>query len=157
APTERLALYSSSLERESDPVRRRELLQRLALLYRRELGDPASAIAIWRRAVAEEPRDLVLHQSLVDALSEASDWDSVHEELSRVLPHLDRERRNVTLLRLAEVAALRGDKVAALEHYRELVQVSDLSDDVLENIEQLARDQNDGNTVRAVLERRLAH
>ncbi|MES1178928.1 MAG: tetratricopeptide repeat protein [Myxococcales bacterium] len=157
APSERVVLYSSTLERETDPVRRRELLHRIALLQRRELGDPAAAIAIWRRAVAEEPRDLVLHQSLVDALSEANNWDSVHEELTRVLPHLDRERRNVTLLRLAEVAALRGDKVGALEHYRELVQISDLSDDVLENIEQLAREQNDGKTVRAVLERRLAH
>ena len=157
APSERIVLYSSTLERETDPTRRRELFHRIAQLQRRELGDPAGAIATWRRAVAEEPRDLVLHQSLVDALSEANDWDAVHEELSRVLPELDRERRNVTLLRLAEVAGLRGDGVRALEHYRELVQVSDLSDDVLENIEQLAREQNDGKTVQAVLERRLGH
>ncbi len=157
APAERLALYSSMLERETDPVRRRELLQRLALLHRRELNDPAAAIAIWRRAVAEEPRDLVLHQSLVDALSEASDTAAVYEELARVLPQLDPERRNVTLLRLAEVASVRKDSVRALEHYRELVQGSDLSDDVSETIEQLAREQNDGKTVQAVLERRLAH
>ncbi|HEY0468473.1 MAG TPA: tetratricopeptide repeat protein, partial [Polyangiaceae bacterium] len=157
APAERLALYSSMLERETDPARRRELLQRLALLHRRELGDPAAAIAIWRRAVAEEPRDLVLHQSLVDALSEASDTAAVYEELSRVLPQLDPERRNVTLLRLAEVSASRKDHVRALEHYRELVQSSDLADDVSETIEQLAREQNDGKTVQAVLERRLAH
>ena len=157
APAERLALYSSMLERETDPLRRREFLQRLALLHRRELNDPAAAIAIWRRAVAEEPRDLVLHQSLVDALGEASDTAAVYEELSRVLPHLDPERRNVTLLRLAEVAAGRKDHARALEHYRELVQGSDLSDDVSETIEQLAREQSDGKTVQAVLERRLAH
>ena len=157
APAERLALYSSMLERETDPARRRELLQRLALLHRRELADPATAIAIWRRAVAEEPRDLVLHQSLVDALSEASDAAAVYEELSRVLPQLDPERRNVTLLRLAEVATARKDPARALEHYRELVQSSDLSDDVSETIELLAREQSDGKTVQAVLERRLAH
>ncbi|MEI9950773.1 MAG: tetratricopeptide repeat protein [Pseudomonadota bacterium] len=157
APSERLALYSSMLEREADSLRRRELFQRLALLHRRELGDPAAAIAIWRRAVAEEPRDLLLHQSLVDALSEASDTAAVYEELSRVLPLLDPERRNVTLLRLAEVASSRKESVRALEHYRELVQGSDLSDDVSETIEQLAREQNDGKTVQAVLERRLAH
>ena len=156
APAERLALYSSMLERETDPVRRRELLQRLALLYRRELGDPASAIAIWRRAVAEEPRDLVLHQSLVDALSEASDTAAVYEELSRMLPQLDPERRNVTLLRLAEVARSLKDDTRALDHYRELVQSGDLSDAVAETIEQLARALNDGKTVQAVLERRLA-
>jgi len=157
APAERLALYSSMLERETDPVRRREILQRLALLHRRELSDPAAAIAIWRRAVAEEPLDLVLHQALVDALTEASDSAAVYEELSRILPHLDLERRNVTLLRLAEVATGRGESARALEHYRELVQSSDLSDDVLDTIEQLAREQSDGKTVQAVLERRLAH
>jgi tetratricopeptide (TPR) repeat protein len=157
APAERLALNASALEQETDPARRRELLHRIALLQRRELGDPAAAIATWRRAVSEEPRDLVLHQSLVDALGEAGDLSGVYEELVRVLPFLDDERKNVTLLRLAEVATQRGDSVHALGHYRELVQVSDLSDDVLENIEQLAREQNDGQTVRAVLERRLAH
>lgn len=157
APAERLALYSSMLEQETEPARRRELLHRVALLQRRELGNPEAAIAIWRRAVAEEPRDLVLHQSLVETLTEANDLGGVYEELVRVLPHLDRERRNVTLLRLAEVASKRGDSVHALEHYRELVQVSDLADDVLETIEQLAREQNDGKTVQSVLERRLGH
>src|SRR6478736_1959944 len=157
APAERLALYSSLLEREPDSLRRRELLQRLALLYRRELGDPASAIAIWRRAVAEEPRDLVLHQSLVDALSEASDTAAVYEELSRMLPQLDSERRNATLLRLAEVARSLDDNARALDHYRELVQTSDVADDVAETIERLAGELNDAKTVQAVLERRLAH
>jgi golgin subfamily B member 1 len=157
APAERLALYTSALDQEADPARRRELLQRLALLQRRELADPAAAIGTWRRAVTEEPRDLVLHQFLVEALSEASDLVGLYEELVRVLPLLDHERKNVTLLKLAEVSTLKGDSVRALGHYRELVQVSDLSDDVLENIEQLAREQNDGKTVRAVLERRLAH
>ena len=157
APAERLALYASALEQEADPARRRELLHRLALLQRRELGDPAAAIATWRRAVTEEPRDLVLHQSLVDALNEASDLVGLYDELVRVLPLLDPERKNVSLLKLAEVATLKGDSPRALGHYRELVTASDLSDDVLENIEQLAREQNDGKTVRAVLERRLAH
>ena len=157
APEERLALYSSTLERETDPVRRRDILHRVALLQRRELGNPAAAIAIWRRAVTEEPRDLVLHQSLVDALHEAGDTPGVYAELSRILPHLDPERRSVTLLRLAEVASEQKDGVRALEHYRELVQATDLSDDVLETIEQLAREQDDGKTVESVLERRLAH
>ncbi len=157
APEERLALYTQTLEREADNARRRELLHRIALLQRRELGNPSAAIAIWRRAVAEEPRDLTLHQWLVDALTEASDLKGVYEELERVLPQLDRERRNVTLLRLAEAASACGDVARALGHYRELVQSSDLADDVLETVEQIAREQSDGKTVQAVLERRLAH
>jgi len=46
-----------------------------------------------------------------------------------VLPLLDHERKNVALLKLAEVAIFKGDALRALAHYRELVQVSDLSDD----------------------------
>ncbi len=157
APEERLALYTQTLERETDAARRRELLHRIALLQRRELGDPTAAIAVWRRAVAEQPRDFVLHECLVEALTEASDLSGAYEELERVLPQLDRERRQVAVMRMAEVASARDDGVRALVHYRELVQASDLSDDVLERIEQLGRDQDDGTTVRAVLERRLAH
>jgi len=157
APAERLALYASTLEQEADATRRRDLLHRMAVLQRRELGDPAAAIATWRRALSEEPRDFVAHQALVDALGEAADLTGVYAELQRILPHLDQERRNMALLRLAEVATQKKDSEKALAHYRELVQATDLSDDVLETVEQLARDQNDGKTVQAVLERRLAH
>lgn len=156
APEERLTLYATALERETDPLRRRELLHASAALRLRELGDVAGAVATWQVAVVEDPRDFVAHDALVSTLSDAGDWKSVYVELARVLPFLEGERRNVTLLRLAEVANQRGDHAHALEHYRELLANADLADDVLATIELLAREQGDGETTRTVLERRLA-
>jgi len=40
---------------------------------------------------------LVLDQSLLDALQEASDLSGLYDELLRVLPLLDHERKNVAL------------------------------------------------------------
>jgi tetratricopeptide (TPR) repeat protein len=99
---------------------------------------------------------MVAHEALVSALSDAGDWAEVHAELARVLPFLEGERRDVSLLRLAEVANNRGDHALALEHYRALLASAELADDVLATIELLAREQGDGPTTRAVLERRLS-
>ncbi|HVJ21574.1 MAG TPA: tetratricopeptide repeat protein, partial [Polyangiaceae bacterium] len=156
APEERLQLYRSALEQELDQGRRRELRHALALLEWRELRDHKAAIATWQAAVHEDPRDMVAHDALIAAFSDAGDWAGVYHELLRVAPHLDGDRRVVVALRLAEVALQRGDHPLALAHYRELLSISELSDDVLATIEQLAREQNDGATTRQVLERRLA-
>jgi len=155
APEQRLGLYLSALIEETDPVRRRELLHAMATLQGRELGDQAAALATWRTAVAEDPRDLVAHDAVVAALTEGADWHGLYDELTQLLAVADGERRSVTLLRLGEVAAMKGDSAAALAHYRELMQAADLSDDVLGMVEHLARECGDGETARAALERQL--
>jgi tetratricopeptide (TPR) repeat protein len=156
APEERLGLYRAALSEETDPARRRELLHALATLQGKELGDAASALETWRQATLEDPRDPIAHDAFSAALAEASDWDGLYAELSRVLPSLEGERRSVALLRMGEVAATRGDPQTALTHYRELLDNADLADDVLDVIEHLARECGDGRTARVSLERRLA-
>jgi len=155
APEQRLGLYMSALVDETEPARRRELLHSMAILQGRELGDQAAALATWRAAVAEDPRDLVAHDAVVAALTEGADWHGLYDELTQVLTIAEGERRNVTLLRLGEVAAMKGDSGAALTHYRELMQAADLSDDVLGMVEHLARECGDGESARAALERQL--
>jgi tetratricopeptide (TPR) repeat protein len=157
APEQRLGLYLSALVEETEPTRRRELLHAMATLQGRELEDKAGALASWRMALQEDPRDLVAHDAVVAALTDGADWHGLYEELARVLPSTEGERRSVTMLRLGEVAAMKGDSTAALTHYRELMQSTDLSDDVLEMVEHLARECGDGQSAREALERRLAH
>ncbi len=156
APEQRLGLYLSALVEEREPARRRELLHAMATLQGRELADPSGALATYRMAIGEDPRDLVAHDAIAAALSAATDWNGLYEELARVLPLTEGERRSMTLLRLGEVAALRGDAGAALGHYRELMEAADLSDDVLDMVEHLARECGDGETARAALDRRLS-
>lgn len=157
APEERLSLYRAALEQEADTVRRRELLHAIATLQRRELADLAGAIETWRVAVAADARDLGAHEALIDALEEAGDLGALAAELERALEFVEGERRNLTLLRLAEVRTKMGEAARALAYYCEILKSADLADDVLEVVEQLAREQNDGQTIRVVIERRLQH
>ncbi|MES1183500.1 MAG: tetratricopeptide repeat protein [Myxococcales bacterium] len=156
APEERLALYQSALEQELDPTRRRELFHALASLQARELGVPAAAVKTLHRALGEDPKDRTAHEALVEILGRQGDFDALSAELTRAVELEGGDRKTLTLLRLAELSERRGDAPEALRRYRELCEVTDLADDVLEAIERLARDQNDGQTVRLTLERRLS-
>jgi golgin subfamily B member 1 len=155
-PRERLALYESALSQPGEPARRRELLHRLAQLQKRELGDLDAAIRTWREAIEEDPQDWVSHQALVDAYTERRDWRTLYAELERALGLQEGERRSATLARMAEVAAESGSAGRALEHYRELLGKTELADAVLQNIELLAHAEGDADTMRIVLERRIA-
>ena len=156
APEERLALYQSALEQEHDPTRRRELFHALASLQGRELGTPEVAVQTLHRALAEDPKDRTAHEALVELLGRLGDFDALAAELTRAVELEGGDRKTLTLLRLAELCERRGNAAEALSRYRELCETSDLTDDVLEAIERLARDQNDGATVRVTLERRLS-
>jgi tetratricopeptide (TPR) repeat protein len=156
APEERLALYQSALEQEHDPTRRRELFHALASLQGRELGTPEVAVKTLHRALGEDPKDRTAHEALVELLGRLGDFDALAAELTRAVGLEGGDRKTLTLLRLAELSEQRGNAAEALGRYRELCEETDLADDVLEAIERLARDQNDGATVRLTLERRLS-
>ncbi len=156
SPDERLALYRSALERNPQPARRRELVHAIARLQQNELSDPRSAVQTWRSAVADDERDPVAHEALVEVYKAARDWRALYAELERALGLHEGERRNATLLRMADTSAESGDVARALGHYRELLASAELGDTVLENIELLAHANNDAEMMRTVLERRIA-
>ncbi|MCC6903351.1 MAG: tetratricopeptide repeat protein [Polyangiaceae bacterium] len=155
SPEERLALYRDALGRGPEGERKKHLLHSMARLLGGELGRPDEAIATWRLALEEDPRDAAAHQALVECYTEMRQWPVLYAELERALKFHEGERRNTTLLRMAEVAA-ESDSAKALEHYRELLGCADLSDSVLENIELLAHSNGDADTMKQVLERRIA-
>ncbi len=155
SPEERLSLYRDALARNPEGERKKHLLHSMARLLGGELSRPDEAIEAWLRALAEDPRDAAAHQALVERYTEARNWSVLYSELERALAFHEGERRNATLLRMAEVAA-ESDSAKALEHYRELLVSAELSDSVLENIELLAHSNGDAETMRQVLERRIA-
>ena len=156
SPEERLTLYRDALERGPDGARKKQLLHSMARLLGGELGRGAEAEATWRLALEDDPRDAVAHQALVESYAAAGALQPLYAELERALGFHEGERRNATLLRMAEVVAEIGDTGRALEHYRELLEKAELSDHVLENVELLAHSNNDAETMRSVLERRIA-
>ena len=155
SPDERLALYRDALARDPEGARKKHLLHATARLLGGELGRPDEAVETWRRALGDDPRDAVAHQALVECYSEARQWAPLYAELQRALEFHEGERRNATLLKMAEVAS-ESDTGKALEHYRELLAKAELSDSVLENIELLAHSNGDAETMKNVLERRIA-
>lgn len=156
SPEERLALYRDALGRGPEGARKKQLLHSMARLLGSELGRPAEAVATWRQVLEDDPKDAVAHQALVEAYSQAHEHALLYAELERALAFHEGERRNATLLKMAEVIAESGDTAKALEHYRELLARAELSDAVLENIELLAHSNNDAETMKSVLERRIA-
>jgi tetratricopeptide (TPR) repeat protein len=156
SPEDRLALYRSALGRGPTPARRREILHSMARLLAQEFGRDAEAVEIYSEALADDPKDAAAHQALVDIYTRQRSWPALYAELERALSLHEGERRNATLLKMAEVAAERGDANRALEHYRELLGSAELGDVVLENIELIAHANNDVETMRTVLERRIA-
>ncbi len=155
SPEERMALYRSALERPNEPARRREILHAMAALQQ-ELGDDAGAAETHRTALADDPKDFAAHRALCELYGAARDWRALYDELSRALPLWEGERRIAIVVRMAEVAAEMGDALRALGHYRELLASTELDDVQLENIELLANANNDAETLRVVLERRVA-
>lgn len=156
SPEERLTLYRDALARSPEGERRRQLLHSMARLLGAELGRPEESVAVWRGVLEEDPKDAVAHQALVESYGRAREWKLLYAELTRALALHEGERRNTTLLKMAEVATENGDIQRALDHYRELLTTAELSDTVLENIELLAHSNNDAEMMRSVLERRIA-
>ena len=156
SPEDRLALYAGALEQPCEPGRRKELLHAMARVQRRELKDNPAAIATWRRTIDEDPRDQTAHQGLVEVFGEQQDWDSLAEELGRVLALSSGERRNGLLEQLAEVHLRKAEAPQAMECFRLLVQEGVLDDGKLARIEGLAAEHDDHVLLREVLARRIA-
>ncbi len=155
SPGERLALYSSALEQPCDPARRLELLHAMARVQRRELKDLAAAVATWRLAIEEDPRDQLAHQGLIEVFREQEDWESMAAELARALDTATGERRGGLLEQLAEVQLFRAAPQQAMENFRMLVAEAPLDDGKLARIETLAEQHGDDDLWRAVLVRRI--
>jgi tetratricopeptide (TPR) repeat protein len=155
SPDERLALYRAALAEPCEPPRRRELLHAMASLLRRELGDAAGAAQTWAAALQEDPRDWGAHQGLVDLYTEHQQYEELRAELVRALEFAEGERRTQTLLRLAEAHAACGDAERALASYTEVLATSELEDDVLARVEELAARVGNAELQRTALERRV--
>ena len=77
------------------------------------LGDPARAVAWWRRAVASSPRDVTVRAGLVRALAAAGDPDAAVQELTTVAAGSGDAA--AALLAGARALADAGEDLAALE------------------------------------------
>ncbi|EYF00893.1 tetratricopeptide repeat protein [Chondromyces apiculatus] len=159
SPEERIALYHEALSRPCAPERRRELLHAIGAIQRRDLNDPAAAVATYRAALQEDPEDDGAYEALLATLAEAEAWDALYNELAGRLSRVqdDDVARVHHELRMAEVAGRAGrTDVAAARYKAMLARGAPVGAEALVTIEQLARAQGDAALLRQVLERRVA-
>jgi golgin subfamily B member 1 len=154
SPEERLALYRAALEQPTEPARRRELMHSIARIQHKDLGDLTAAVATWRRLIGEHPADPSAHAALVDAYESLGDREALVAELERGLEHLKGPRRIETRLKVASVLTQDGEMERALGVYRALIAEADLSNEVLEGIEQLAEAEGETDLLRLAVEKR---
>ncbi len=155
SPAERLELYESALEQESDSEARVPLLRSIAELRWRELKDYPGASAAFRAILSATPGDRGARLALVDVLCESGEVEAAYAELEQILPELEGTEHQLVLARLGDLANRLGFFDRALEHYKTLLQSEDLSDEQLAHIETVAAKLEDVEVVRSVLERRI--
>src|SRR5262249_58534816 len=115
-----------------------------------------AAIATYRQAIAEDPKDRLAHDALLDAYQAKGAWEPLYEELARGLEGAEGEEQKALILRMAEVATTSGRRDRAAAHYREILKSESivLSEPVLDAIQRVAEDENSAELIRDVLDRR---
>jgi tetratricopeptide (TPR) repeat protein len=153
---ERIAIYRSALEKNPAPARRRTLMHTVASIERRDLNDPAAAIATYEVAVADDAADRDAVAALAELYAETEQWDTLLALLERSLATASEDDARGIRARTSEVAAKRGDLVRARAYADALLSDDALTEADLIVLERVASALEDTTMLRAVLARRAA-
>lgn len=100
-----IATLEKKVERSYDPVERGETLRRAGSVAEDLLGDIPMALALYKRAIAEDDSDAIAYESVDRLHSEASDFAQLAPVLTRRLElETDPETRADIALRLGQIA-----------------------------------------------------
>ena len=153
SPAERVALYRAALGR-AGPERRKELLHRIGVIERHDLGDVAAAIETYRAALEDDADDADAFAALGELLAQAGRWDELTSLLEARLARVEGDAARATRARLAEVAAEQGDEGRARSQCARLLEDAAIAPEHLDAVERAAEKLNDADLARAVLLRR---
>jgi golgin subfamily B member 1 len=154
-PEERVLLYRQALERNPEPVRRRQLLHSIGTIERYELLAPEAAILAYRQALKDDPTDRDAHRALAELYTETEAWSDLCELLEERIPHCASPAEvRETRAHLAGVAAEHGEPGRAAENARALLADPQLSSVELDLVERVADTLQDSGLLREALERR---
>jgi tetratricopeptide (TPR) repeat protein len=154
-PKERVALYRAALGR-ADRERRKELLHRIGIIERHDLGDATAAIETYRTALDDDPDDADAFAALGELYAQTALWDELSAQLEARLARVDGDSARATRARLAEVAAEHGDEARARAQFARLIEDESLAPEQLDTLERVAGRVGDPVLSRSVLLRRAA-
>jgi tetratricopeptide (TPR) repeat protein len=153
SPAERVALHRAALDR-AGPERRKELLHRIGVIQRHDLGDGAAAIETYRTALADDPDDGDAFAALGELYTQTRRWDALTALLEERLPRVTGDVARSTRAWLAQVAAEQGDAERARVQCARLLEDPELGPQDLDAVERAADLLDDADLARAVLHRR---
>jgi tetratricopeptide (TPR) repeat protein len=154
-PKERVALYRAALGR-ANRERRKELLRRIGIIERHDLGDAGAAIETYRAALDDDPDDADAFAALGELYAQTARWDELSAQLEARLARVEGDSARATRARLAEVAAEHGDEARARLQFARLIEDESLAPEQLDALERVAGRLGDPGLARAVLLRRAA-
>src|ERR1019366_4189056 len=77
SPNERVQLYAATLEQETNPAQRRQLLHAIGGLSRHELNDKSTAIQAYRAALNDDVEDRDAFAALSELFTEVAAWPNL--------------------------------------------------------------------------------
>jgi tetratricopeptide (TPR) repeat protein len=153
SPSERVALYRAALGR-AEPERRKELLHRIGVIERHDLGDVGAAIETYRAALENDADDADAFAALGELYAQAARWEELTALLEARLARVEGDAARATRARLAEVAADHGDEDRARAQCARLLEDAAIASEHLDAVERAAERLGDADLARAVLLRR---
>jgi tetratricopeptide (TPR) repeat protein len=166
SPAERVALYRAAIGRipegsgrketvdRSGPARRKELLHRIGVIERRDLGDMAAAVATYRALLEEDADDADAHRALAELYTEGERWDDLCTLLEGRLARSEGDVARALRATLAEIASAHGDEARARAQCARLLEDAQLGPEHLDAVQRTADRLGDADLARAVLHRR---
>lgn len=135
-------LLVDGAERQEDPEQRVIELGRAALVYRRELSSPASAVPLLERCLEIHPQDRELRLALADSLRELGEFDRAASILEHMLGEYGRRRtaeRALVHELLSRVYRAKGDDEQSFTHAEQAASIERTNPAMLLLAGQLAR------------------
>jgi tetratricopeptide (TPR) repeat protein len=156
SPQERVQLYASALERETDLAQRRRLLHAIGALSRHELNDKSTAIQAYRAALNDDPEDRDAFAALSELFTEVQAWPNLVALLEEQLRTATGRDSLVLRSQIAEVAATSEQPLEAAMHCGAILGDPLVETADLDVIERVAEKIGDVTLLAASLERRAS-
>ena len=155
-PKERVALYRTALEQGNiDAARMKQLLVSIGTIERVELGNKTAAVQAFKTVLKADPEDHASYVALSELYAELEQWEKLCDLYEDHLEHADADDAEKTRAKLAETAALHGQKDRAILHAFALLTDDNISDDAFGAVSRVADELKDMELQRAILERKV--
>ncbi|HTM19059.1 MAG TPA: tetratricopeptide repeat protein [Kofleriaceae bacterium] len=151
---ELLEVYRKRVDITSEPQQRLDILFRIASIHEEMLEAPAEAIEAYSEVLGQDPTNLQALRALDRLYLAGKQWQDLGDNLTRQLGLCEDDRERVTLMvRLAKLRETElGEKAAAVETYRGVLELDPSNNDAIRALERLIELEDHEQAIAQILE-----